>query len=361
MPTVKEYTKGAIIYFEGDKSDFIYLLQSGQVILIYNSLDGTKEEKYLVKTGEFFGVKSVLGNYPREETAQVVGKARVILLKPEEFQKIAMENTRLVLQMSKVFSKELREIHAKIREILKVDSVKDPEFELMNVGESFYIAGNIQHAEYVFERYLKYYPRGKFKERAEMLLLKTRKGDTYPIDLISLEDYMKNLYDNIQQDESFVKESLVPVDEEMFQMPELGQDSLENEISKIDFPNLKDKINNLIKNNKIKEAYELLLESEHIKDFSLNEEFIDYFNFEKGRLLILLKNYKAGLEQILSYLKNYPQGKYIKNALFQAALAFEILKDDEKASLFYKKVLMIKPEDEISKQAKNRLSALTKQ
>ncbi|MFN3603190.1 MAG: cyclic nucleotide-binding domain-containing protein [Leptonema sp. (in: bacteria)] len=359
MPTIKEYTKGAIIYFEGDKSDFIYLLQSGQVVLIYSSLDGTKEEKYLVKTGEFFGVKSSLGNYPREETAQVLGKARVILLKLDEFRKIALENTRLVLQMSRVFSNELREIHSKIREILKVDSIKDLEFELMNVGESFYIAGNIQHAEYVFEKYLVYYPTGKFKERAELLLRKTRKGDMYPIDIPSLEDYAKKLYDSYE-DESFVKETLSPVDKDLFQLPDEEGPSLEMEIQNITVPNLKERINHLINNNQVKEAYDLLLESENIREFATDKEFLDFFHFEKGRLLILLKNYKAGLEQILNYLKNYPQGKYLKNALFQAALTFELLKNEEKASMFYKKVLLLKPEDEITKQAKQRLAALSK-
>lgn len=359
MPTIKEYTKGAIIYFEGDKSDYIYLLQSGQVVLMYPSLDGTKEDKYIVKTGEFFGVKSVLGNYPREETAQVLGAARVIVLKLEEFQRIALENTRLVLQMSKVFSKELREIHSKIREILKVDSIKDLEYELMNVGESFYIAGNIQNAEYVFERYLRYYPNGKFKERAEMLLLKTRKGDTYPIEIPNLEEYANKLYDSSTENE-FVQETLHPVDEDLFQMPVVEDTSLEKEIEKVDLPHLIEKINDLIKKDKAKDAYDLLLEMKNIPQLSSTNDFNEFFSFEKGRLLILLKNYKSGLEQILNYLKTYPQGKYLKNALFQAALTFEILKDYEKASMFYNKVLLMKPEDDVTKQAKYRLSNLKK-
>lgn len=359
MPAIKEYTKGAIIYFEGDKSDYIYLLQSGQVVLIYNSLDGTKEEKYIVKTGEFFGVKSVLGNYPREETAQVLGNARVILLKLEEFRKIALENTRLVLQMSKVFSKELREIHSKIREILKVDSVKDLEYELMNVGESFYLAGNIQNAGYVFERYLQYYPDGKFKERAEMLLLKTRKGDTYPLEIPSLEEYASKLYSSTN-DEEFVKETLNLVDEDLFQMPGIENTSLEKEIGKIDLPNLVEKINELVKKDKVKEAYDLLENLKNTNQLSSKEEFNEFLSFERGRLLILLKNYKAGLEQILNYLKTYPQGKYLKDALFQAALTFEILKDVQKASMFYNKVLYLKPDDDITKQARYRLSNLKK-
>lgn len=359
MPAIKEYSKGAIIYFEGDKSDYIYLLQSGQVVLIYASLDGEKEEKYIVKVGEFFGVKSTLGKYPREETAQVVGGARVVILRSDEFQQLALKNTRLVLQMSKVFSKELRQIHAKIREILKVDSIKDPEYELMNVGESFYMSGNLEHAQYVFEKYLYCYPDGKFKERAEMLLLKARKGETFPIDIPSLESYMTKLMSAYE--EAQIRETgLSMVDDELFQMPEVNnEDSLEDSINKIfSIDELMEKIEIFVQNNQIKEAYELLIELENSKEYQNNPEAKEFFLYEKGRLLILLKNYKGGLELLLRYLKEYPEGKYIKNALLQIAIVFEILKDFKKAKLFYQKVLMIKPEDELSKQAKKRLELM---
>lgn len=359
MPTIKEYSKGAIIYFEGDKSNYIYLLQSGQVVLIYNSLDGFKEEKYLVKVGEFFGVKSSLGKYPREETSQVLGSARVLILTQEEFQQLALKNTRLVLQMSKVFSKELRQIHSKIREILKVDSIKDPEFELINVGESFYISGNIEHAQYIFEKYLNYYPDGKFRERAEMLLLKTRKGEMYPTNIPSLESYVSKMM-NEYENERFVKETLSPVDDDLFQMPDVDNDnSLEKSIKNaFSYEEIKEKIEIFENNNQIKEAYDFLLELENSNNYRNNSSIQEYFAFEKGRLLILLKNYKGGLEILLTYLKAYPQGRFIKNALLQSAIVFEILKDYQKAILFYKKVLLLKPDDELSKQAKIRLEKL---
>jgi len=360
MPAIKEYNKGAIIYFEGDKSDYIYLLQSGQVILVYTSLDGEQEEKYYVKTGEFFGVKSVLGKYPREETAQVIGKARVVILTPEEFQQLAMKNTRLVLQMSKVFSKELRQIHSKIREILKVDQIKDPEYELMNVGESFYMSGNLEHAQYVFEKYLFYYPDGKFKERAEMLLLKTRKGETYPIDIPSLETYVNKLM-SAYEEEHIKKTGLSMVEDELFQMPEIDDNhsSIEESIKKVfSVEDLREKIEIFVQNNQIKEAYDLLLELERSADYQKNLEAKEFFLFEKGRLLILLKNYKGGLELLLKYLKEYPEGKFLKNSLLQIAIVFEILKEIPKAKMFYQKVLMIKPEDELSKQARKRLEIL---
>lgn len=355
MPTIKEFPKGAVIYFEGDKSDKIYLLQSGQVILIYTSLDESKEEKYSVKVGEFFGVKSALGKYPREETAQVVGGARVVILSVEEFQKLALSNTRLVLQMSKVFSRELRQIHMKIREILKVDTIKDPEYELLNVGESFYKIGNIEHAEYVFEKYLSIYPNGKFVERAEMLLNRARKGNSYPSDIPSLEQYAMTVLSNNSGE---VDENLKPVDDDFLQMPAIEEEKADVKVKITSPETLIQEIENLISETKYKEAYDLLIDAEKSPNFKNNPQFIETSLYYKGRILVLMKNYKAGMELLLQYLKDYPEGKYIKNAIFQIAIVFEVLKDYQKAKMFYKKVLVFKPVDEISKQAKRRLELI---
>ena len=72
-PIIRSYKAGSIVYFEKDKADDIYVLQNGRIILSYTSIDTKVEIKEDVKLGEFFGVKSSLGRYPREETAQVVG------------------------------------------------------------------------------------------------------------------------------------------------------------------------------------------------------------------------------------------------------------------------------------------------
>ncbi len=360
MPAIKEYSKGSVIYFEGDKSRYIYLLQSGNVILIYKSLDETKEEKYHVKTGEFFGVKSALGKYPREETAQVLGGARLIIFTPEEFQQLSLKNPRLVLQISKVFSKELREIHSKIREILRLDRIKDPEYELMNVGESFYVSGNIEHAQYVFEKYLNYYPEGKFKERAEMLLIKARKGETYPLDIPSLENYATKIM-NTYEEEHMVQSNMALVDDDLFQMPELeNSNSVKEKKGLLKIEEINEKINVFINNNLIKDGYDFILDLEKFNEYKNLKEYQEYFLYEKGRLLILLKNYNGALELLLSYLKLYPGGKFTKNVLLQCAIAFELLNDIQKSKLFYKKVISLKPEDDLTKHAQKRLLLLEK-
>lgn len=144
-PIIRSYKAGSIVYFEKDKADDIYVLQNGRIVLSYTSIDTKVEIKEDVKLGEFFGVKSSLGRYPREETAQVVGGANVLVFKLSDFETFVANKTHLILKMMKVFSSQLRQIHGKVREQLgQFGDQKSPAFELMNVAEVFHKNGNFE-------------------------------------------------------------------------------------------------------------------------------------------------------------------------------------------------------------------------
>ena len=105
MPVSRVYTGGSIVYFQGDKGDDVYVLQSGRVVLISTAIDSGEEIREEVQVGEFFAVKSSMGRYPREETAQVIGKTTLVVFKLNEFEQFILKNTRLILKMLRVFSK----------------------------------------------------------------------------------------------------------------------------------------------------------------------------------------------------------------------------------------------------------------
>ncbi len=85
-PRVKNFNAGSIIYFEHDKADCVFLLKEGKVNLVYDDI--TTKEKIIdsIAPGEFFGVKSGLIKYPREETAQVVTTSVILEFPAAEFE-----------------------------------------------------------------------------------------------------------------------------------------------------------------------------------------------------------------------------------------------------------------------------------
>ena len=116
--TVIQYTKGSIAYFEGDQDDRIFILQKGLIILTSIDQETGHTSTEQVKPGEFFGVKSALGHFPREETASILAESTVVCLSIQEFEKLFSENKQLIMKMLRVFSNQLRQIHKKTESIL---------------------------------------------------------------------------------------------------------------------------------------------------------------------------------------------------------------------------------------------------
>ena len=70
-PKAAQYKANSIVYFKGDVTERVYILKGGKVVLKYNDIESGQEMQDIIQTGEFFGVKSALGKYPREETVSV--------------------------------------------------------------------------------------------------------------------------------------------------------------------------------------------------------------------------------------------------------------------------------------------------
>ena len=104
----RNYKAGSIVYFEGDKSEYIYILKAGKVVLNYVRPETGEEIKEDIRPGEFFGVKSALGRYPREETAQTQTDCVALQLRLDDFERIVLSNIQLVKKMLRVFSNQLR-------------------------------------------------------------------------------------------------------------------------------------------------------------------------------------------------------------------------------------------------------------
>ena len=65
MPKAMQYSNGSVIYFAGDKDDRIFILQKGRIVLSSIDIETNATVTECIREGEFFGVKSALGHFPR--------------------------------------------------------------------------------------------------------------------------------------------------------------------------------------------------------------------------------------------------------------------------------------------------------
>lgn len=168
MPKAMQYTKGSIIYFEGDHDDRIFIMQSGAVLLTSTDIESGQPVAEQVKNGEFFGVKSAFGHFAREETATALVPTVAVALTVQEFEILFSQNKALILKMLRVFSNQLRQIHKKTESILNNIS-EDQQSGMLAVAKSFYDDEQYRSACDVYLKFLQRYPNTTRKEEVAKL------------------------------------------------------------------------------------------------------------------------------------------------------------------------------------------------
>ncbi|MCQ2611679.1 MAG: cyclic nucleotide-binding domain-containing protein [Treponema sp.] len=169
MPKAVQYAKGSIIYFAGDTDERIYILQKGLVVLTSTDIESGSPVTEQVKNGEFFGVKSALGHFPREETATVLAETLAVSMTVQEFEQIFSSNKAVILKMLKVFSGQLRQIHKKTESILQNKTDTNFSAGMMDVAKSFYKDEQYRSCCDVCIKYLTSYPTAPDKDSVAKL------------------------------------------------------------------------------------------------------------------------------------------------------------------------------------------------
>ena len=168
MPKAMQYTKGSIVYFSGDKDERIFILQKGILVLTSMDIESNQPLTEQVKSGEFFGVKSALGRFPREETATVLTDSTCIVLTVQEFEQIFSGNKPVIMKMLRVFSNQLRQIHKKTEAILNnID--EDGQTGMIAVAKSFYDDEQYVSCCDVCIKFLSIYPNTAKKDEVAKL------------------------------------------------------------------------------------------------------------------------------------------------------------------------------------------------
>lgn len=172
MPKSVRYKADSVVFFHGDLDERIYILKSGRIILKSRDIETGQEVRDLVQTGEFFGVRSSLGKHPREEDALVLTDSEVVQFSTAEFEQLVSANTRIIIKMLKVFSNQLRRIHAKVSSMLNQQNTIDAEEGLHQSASFYFQHRQFGHASYIWKRYLELYPNGRYVDEVKRQIVR---------------------------------------------------------------------------------------------------------------------------------------------------------------------------------------------
>lgn len=347
-PIIRTYKAGSIVYFEKDRAEDIYVLQNGRVILTYMSVDSKMEIKEDVKLGEFFGVKSALGRYPREETAQVIGGASILVFKLADFEVFVANKTHLILKMMKVFSSQLRQIHGKVRENLgQFGDQKSPAFELMNVAEVFHKTANFEHAVYAYNKYLAHYPGGPYAGRAQELAKIASRSSMFPMNMPELVYEMERRSEPPRPTPTVSPNPAAT----STRIQALGTDlSIVDSVTEADDSYESGDFQAALN------AYKPLLTMPPVSPG--DDKYIERAYFFYGMSQLKLEQWDAAYGSLSAYVKKYPKGERVKEAIYNLGFVSESKGEKDKAIMLYKKVTSLPPTDEFTSKANSEIARL---
>jgi tetratricopeptide (TPR) repeat protein len=421
-PVARNYKEGSVLYFENDKSDEIYILKSGRVVLLSSAIDSGEEIKEEIKTGEFFGIRSVLGNYKREETAQVVSQSLVLVFSQDEFEKLIAKNFDILMKLLKVFSNQLRRIGKKVRELLQKGESRMPSTELYNIGEYYYRRGKKEQGLYAYRKYIEFYPTGEFYNKAKEKISMINSGvmpsrieepapapsrgsaaasapASSPMDdmgpsspLAEMDLDQPPAMDDLP-DSPMMNESTAPSMD--FSSPLEGLDDLGQEVAEqwkeppkrvaianqaaapaasaaAGQPKQEFKVKgveiskkyfdglSMFSQEKFEDAIRLFDEvlAEKTLTSDADIKFLEKSAFEKGRCLMKLERFPDAITELTNLVKKYQKSDNIKEALFLIGDCYEKTNNPQKAVNFYQKVIGMPPRESINNKAKQKLESL---
>jgi TolA-binding protein len=400
----RTYKPGSIIYFAGDKSENIYILKSGRVILTSTKLDTGTEVKEDVRMGEFFGVKSSLGKYPREETAQTVGETVVLIFNLAEFERLILRNVDVVRKMLRVFSNQLRRIGKMVRSVLGEGDILNPDIELFRIGEYYYSAGIFQQAQYAYKKYMEYYPDGEHASLAMKRIKAIDSGEAMPgdtgFDLDSpvaaspvsvdtgdtggsgdeLGDFSMDEgggggddlidFDGASDSNDFFGDSGDSSGSLSTEMDDFLSDSSEpdefddfltetDEGQKGGLAAMYDEANGSFSAGNYEEAMDLyssIINSP--EQGSDDDRVIENATFEHAVCQMKLRKQKDAIGAFSGFIRKYPKSGNMKRALYNIGTIFESAQQKDKAVAYYKKVASLQPADDVSREAEEKLQKI---
>jgi CRP-like cAMP-binding protein len=107
-------TPGEIIIQEGTVGDTMYLVIKGEVSVIKDLGEINEIEIDRIKAGDYFGEMALFEDAVRSVSIRIEEPSRFMVLHKQEFKELVREYPQIALEICKVLSSRIRNLHTKI-------------------------------------------------------------------------------------------------------------------------------------------------------------------------------------------------------------------------------------------------------
>ena len=133
-----QFKKEDYIYFEEDSSNKVFLIEKGKVKIGYYTEDGQEVVKAILKKGELFGEKAILGEIKRDEFAMSIdNKTSICPVGVDTMHELMRDNKSFSFRVYKLIGFRIKKLERRLELILFKDARTRVEEFLKELAEDF--------------------------------------------------------------------------------------------------------------------------------------------------------------------------------------------------------------------------------
>ena len=119
--TRRQFQKVAVIFFENEPGDTLYIVAAGRVRVSILGDDGREVILSVLGPGDFFGEMALLDNDPRSATTIAAEDTELLCLSRPDFEKVLRESPAMMMALIKVLTTRLRHANQQISTLALLD------------------------------------------------------------------------------------------------------------------------------------------------------------------------------------------------------------------------------------------------
>lgn len=121
LATRRQYSKDAVIFFENEPGDTLFMISSGRIRVTILGDDGREVILSMLGAGDFFGEMALLDQEPRSATAIAADETELLSLSRSDFQGVLTANPGIMVALIRVLTARLRRANHQISTLALLD------------------------------------------------------------------------------------------------------------------------------------------------------------------------------------------------------------------------------------------------
>lgn len=117
----RKYPRGAVVFFEHEPGDALYVLEDGQVRIYRLAEDGREKTLALLSKGDFFGEMALIDEEPRSAVAEATDPSSLLIIHKREFDKLFFFNPQIAASIVRGLTRRLRQTNKQLMDAVFLD------------------------------------------------------------------------------------------------------------------------------------------------------------------------------------------------------------------------------------------------